>query len=419
MNQAVLSSPKIGTLRRLTSDHPYFFGWSVQQLKAIEAFSQIVEAPSSIQIMALADLSPYEYFLLDGAVSLQPEGGEQRTVKTGDLDAGFPLAHLRPSQYRLTALPGAKLVRVESSKLKQQQVQRRQARFRVSDDVVAGSWRGHGLVTRLIKQMRGGGLAIPPMPGIAVKIRRALEKDDYSMAGIAAIISADPAIAGRLIRVANSAIFGGQSACQTVQDALVRLGIARSQNIVMTLATKDLFVAKAPHLKERMLKRWRHAIDIAALCAVLAKMTPGLDGDRALLLGLLHEIGGLPVIREAEGFPELADTPGVLDEILSGLVPEISGVVLEQWGFQEDFREASQNQSNWYLDHEGPADYTDVLIVAHLHALVKDRTFHRLPRLDETPAFAKLALGLLSPQLSLLVLDEAKTHIHELKGLLS
>jgi len=267
--------------------------------------------------------------------------------------------------------------------------------------------------------MRGGGLAIPPMPGIAVKIRRALEKDDYSMAGIAAIISADPAIAGRLTRVANSAIFGGQSACQSVQDALVRLGIQRAQNIVLTLATRDLFVAKAPHLKDRMLKRWRHAIDIAALCAVLAKMTPGLDGDRALLLGLLHEIGGLPVIREAEAFPDLADTPGVLDEILSGLGPEISVAVLEQWGFQEDFRQAAESQSNWYLDHEGPADYADVLVVAHLHALVKDRAFHRLPRLDETPAFQKLALGLLSPQLSLLVLDEAKTHIQELKGLLS
>ncbi len=419
MNQAAVSSPKIGTLRRLTSDHPYFAGWSVDQLKAIEAFSHIIDAPSSTQIMALADLNPYEYFLVDGQVTLQPEAGEQRTVKAGDLDAGFPLAHLRPSQYQLTALPGAKLVRVESSKLKQQQSQKRQARFQLNDDALAGSWRSHALVTRLTKQMRSGGLAIPPMPGIAVKIRRALEKDDYSMAGIAAIISADPAIAGRLTRVANSAIFGGQSACQSVQDALVRLGIQRAQNIVLTLATRDLFVAKAPHLKDRMLKRWRHAIDIAALCAVLAKMTPGLDGDRALLLGLLHEIGGLPVIREAEGFPDLADTPGVLDEVLAGLGPEISVAVLEQWGFQADFRQAAENQSNWYLDHEGPADYADVLVVAHLHGLVKDRAFHRLPRLDETPAFQKLALGLLSPQLSLLVLDEAKTHIQELKGLLS
>jgi len=70
--------------------------------------------------MALAHLNPHEYFLVEGQVTLQPESGEQRTVKAGDLDAGFPLAHLRPSQYQLTALPGAKLVRVESSKLKQQ-----------------------------------------------------------------------------------------------------------------------------------------------------------------------------------------------------------------------------------------------------------------------------------------------------------
>lgn len=57
--------------------------------------------------------------------------------------------------------------------------------------------------------------------------------------------------------------------------------------------------------------------------------------------------------------------------------------------------------------------------IAHLHSLVRKRAFHRLSRIDEIPAFHKLAAGLLSPQLSLLVLDEAKSQIQELRSLLA
>jgi hypothetical protein len=58
------------------------------------------------------------------------------------------------------------------------------------------------------------------------------------------------------------------------------------------------------------------------------------------------------------------------------------------------------------------------VIVARLHALVRRRELERLPRIDETPAFRKLALGNLSPQLSLLVLDESRCHIQDVRAAL-
>jgi HD-like signal output (HDOD) protein len=167
------------------------------------------------------------------------------------------------------------------------------------------------------------------------------------------------------------------------------------------------------------LRSWRHAIDIASLAGVLARLTPGLDGDRGLLVGLLHEIGALPILGLAAGFPDLADQPLVLDDILTALAPEVSAAVLAQWGMAEPFREAALQQSHWFRDHEGGPDYTDAVVVAHLHLMVRERSFHRLPRIDETPAFGKLAVGMLSPQLSLLVLDEARSQIQELKALLA
>ncbi|MEQ8860282.1 MAG: HDOD domain-containing protein [Pseudomonadales bacterium] len=411
---------RVGTLRRLTAEHPYFAGWDAARLKAVEAYCRVLEAPGDATLLDLGALDPYAYFLVDGELKLEDAAGAARCLRAGELDAGFPIAHLRPSRYRVKARPGSRLLRIEGSQLKRYAGPARgSARFQVADASVGGSWQSHPLVTTLLRQMRDGNLEIPTMPGIALRIRRALAKENSDMAAVAAIVGADPGIAGRLIKVSNSSTFGGASPCETVQAALVRLGVQRAQSLVLVLATKDLFQAQAPHLRERMLKSWRHALDIAALAAVLARLTPGLDADRGLLVGLLHEIGALPILKLAAQFSDLAGTPLILDEVLATLTPEVSAAVLERWGMQETFRVAALNQGNWFREHEGGADYTDLLMVAHLHLLVRERAFHKLPRLDETPAFAKLALGSLSPQLSLQVLDEARAQIHELKALLS
>jgi HD-like signal output (HDOD) protein len=97
----------------------------------------------------------------------------------------------------------------------------------------------------------------------------------------------------------------------------------------------------------------------------------------------------------------------------------VSARVLEQWDFPEIFATAAREQSDWFRDHDVEHDYAEVIVVAHLHSLVRQREFRKPTRLDETPAFEKLAVGLLSAQLSLLVLDEARSQIQELKTLLS
>jgi hypothetical protein len=70
-------------------------------------------------------------------------------------------------------------------------------------------------------------------------------------------------------------------------------------------------------------------------------------------------------------------------------------------------------------DHQPQPDYADILVMSQLHAFVATPVGKTLPRLDEVPAFRKLALGRLSPQLSLAVLDEAHQEIEEVRGLLA
>ena len=407
-----------GTLKRLLQTHPYFANWDNEQYKRMASHTHLLELAPGATLRSVGEVSPFTSFLLQGELQLTAESGDRRIVCAGELDAGFPIANLRPSAYEVVAKQPSRLVQIESSMLKQSQPAPR-ARFLLPEKVQAGSWQAHPLVAELARQLDNATLPVPPLPGIAVKVRRAIARDDVAMADVATIISADPAIAGRLIAVANSAVFGAASSVDSVQGALVRMGLQRAQNIVISLATRNLYVTKTPLIKDHLLRCWRHAIDIGSLAAVLSDLTPGLDEGVGMLIGLLHEIGAIPVLLAARQHSDLAETPGLLADILDGLVPSVTQKILQEWDFGEEFQAAAKDVENWWHEHEGAADYTDVLIVAHLHALVKDREFKKLPRIDETPAFQNLALGQLGPQLSLQVLDQAKAQIVELRSLLS
>ena len=419
MSQVSAGPVPASLLCRITHGIPYFSDWSIPEIKSIAASCRTLRLASPTRIMALNGIEPFAYFLVKGEMALETPTGEIRVIREGDPDAGYPIGQVRPSPYNVIAAQGAELLRVEASKLRSHQLQRTPAQLFAKDEVAALDWIDHPLVSRLLQQIHSGRLALPAMPGIAVRLRKAMEHEDYSLEQVVAIMSADPAIVARLLKVANSALYRSYQPCSSVKTGLMRLGVNKAQQIVMSLATRDLFVVKDMKLKELMLKRWRHAIDIAALCAVLAKLTPGLQSETAMLVGLLHEIGSLPLLRAAAAYPDLLEQPDTLQDMLNRLTPELSGLALREWGIGEDYIQAAQHQNNWFREHDDAADYTDVLIIAHLHALVGQRAELKLPRIDEVPAFHKLALGNLTPSLSLSVLDEAKAHIQELKTLLA
>jgi HD-like signal output (HDOD) protein len=257
------------------------------------------------------------------------------------------------------------------------------------------------------------------MPGISARISDAMSDPDFEIANLARIVSADPTVAGGLLQVANSAVFRGAVAVDSLEAAIIRLGAEQTRTLVSALAARSLFTARVPWVRRRLAGLWRHAVEMGAYCAVLAERTAGLDKSKALLLGLLHEIGAVPVLSLAEGFAELEQTPGILDATLVNLVPGLTSRILEQWHLPEAFQEAAQHQENWFRDHDGPADYPDTLVIGHLHGLIKAGRYGDLPRLDEIPAFQKLGEGGLTARASLAVLDDAQAELKELRALLS
>ena len=403
------------SLKKYLTIHPFFAN---RNLADVMEYAELIHAEPGECVVEFDDLNPHIHFLAAGELALQDRDGRVRHVKAGDADAHFPVARLRPSSYEVTATTRVSLIAVEQSVLRRMNADARRAHFVQTGAAVAGSWQAHPLAIEVLKASSAGTLALPVIPAIALKVRRALSREDYAIGQVADLIATDPVISTKLLKVANSALFPGAATCQSVQAGVVRLGVKKVQSVVLALSSAALFNEQAPSIRAQFAALWRHLIEIAGLCASLAKLNGEVDDGSALLTGLLHEIGKIPVLQRAQSYPDLLEQPGLLADITNGLGPLVSTNTLRQWGLPDPIVDAVTQQGNWTYDHDGPCDITDILLVSHVLSLAKAGAREQLPRLDETPAFEKITKQRLSPKLSLQVLQEVEQRAAELKSLL-
>jgi HD-like signal output (HDOD) protein len=262
-------------------------------------------------------------------------------------------------------------------------------------------------------------LELPSLPSVAARIAKTINDPNTDNKDIARVVQADPTVAARIISVVNSAAYRGASPIDNLPDAVSRLGRGVTHNLVISFALGQLFHSRSAHLKQHMVKLWQHVSYVAAICHELARVTPRLEPDQALLCGLLHDIGALAVIGAARGKPELLENPELLDLVIDNLKAEVGAMVMRKWQFPDYFVQCALHAEDWMEDISHAPDYVDLLVVAQLHSYIGIRNMRELPRLDLVPAFHKLALGKLTPRHSIGLLEHAKERIREMKEMLS
>jgi HD-like signal output (HDOD) protein len=164
---------------------------------------------------------------------------------------------------------------------------------------------------------------------------------------------------------------------------------------------------------------WRHSAEIAAISYIIASKTKTLAPEQALLAGLLHDIGALPLLTYSQNVQELSDDPVSLEAFLALNRTRVGTMILEKWDFPNSLIYAAQSSDDWLRDTEGAADYADVVIVAQLHSFIGTQAMPDIPPMDDLPAFRKPAGNGLTPNLSVEIIHEAKQKIELVRSLLS
>lgn len=255
-------------------------------------------------------------------------------------------------------------------------------------------------------------LHLPSLPDVAFRLRSALQKD-ISIADAVKIINLDPVIASKLIQVSNSPLYRTINPISKCHDAINRLGLKATQNLVTSISLHNLFRSNNKLLNNRVQQLWRQSIQVASLSYTLASMTKKINPDEALLAGLTHNIGALPIITFAESVKNIAYTEQELDKtikVLQGLVGEF---ILKKWRFPENLLNIPSQSSNWYHNDNPELQMSDIVLLARFHAQLGNNQAQKLPPLNTLPAFAKLGEKALTPDMSLQALQEAKQQIAE------
>jgi len=154
---------------------------------------------------------------------------------------------------------------------------------------------------------------IRPFPVVARQVLSLLGDEDYRTADLEGVIMKDPALSATFLRIANSALYRSLVPCESVLMACARLGRNTVREIVVGVATMDMF----RDVKSRGATIRNHCAGTAAIARTLADEWRLRSGDQLFLTGLLHDIGKLLCmqagIESYDGLPpDALDSPDCL-----------------------------------------------------------------------------------------------------------
>jgi HD-like signal output (HDOD) protein len=252
-------------------------------------------------------------------------------------------------------------------------------------------------IRALAGELSGGKVDLPSFPEVAVRVRRILSDPKSSVDQVVRVVGSEPALAARLLRIANSASLNRSGkVISELRTAVSRIGYNMVRSASISFAMAQIRNSnKLAGLEHPLQEVWERSTRVAALAFVLARVCTRsrINPDEAMLTGMMHGIGKLYVLTRAAAHPELFASPAVLEEILEQWHPSIGKAILENWEFSETMAQAVGDQEE--LDRTEPetADLSDIIAVAVLMARHGADVAALKAALEDLPAARRLELG--------------------------
>jgi HD-like signal output (HDOD) protein len=150
---------------------------------------------------------------------------------------------------------------------------------------------------QILTAAQRGDLALPPLPALVTRLLEMLRDEARADLGqISELMRNDSAITTAVLRITNSAAFGGFAETEDLDQAIHRLGLRQVGMLVTSITYKGNFHSSNPDRLELLRRLWDHAL-VSALAARRFAGTAAVDRTEAYLAGLLHDAGKLVVLK--------------------------------------------------------------------------------------------------------------------------
>jgi len=185
------------------------------------------------------------------------------------------------------------------------------------------------------------------LPEVYVQLQRVMDSKSATADKVAAVVSLDPALVAKMLKIANSALYNFSSPVETVSRAVNVLGTQQIHDLVLAAGVTGAF-RDLPNELMDMAVFWQRSVQTGILARTLGEGA-GMHGGEALFVrGLLHDIGHLVLYRH---FPDLCrkalneGEKGVCGlyaaerELIGCSAIEVTAEICKSWGLPASFVE--------------------------------------------------------------------------------
>ena len=189
---------------------------------------------------------------------------------------------------------------------------------------------------------------LTPIPQVLARLLTLVDDDQASVAELASVVAADPALSARILTAANSAALRRGNELRKLADCLVALGTRLVKTIAVSLSVQSVVQKLARGDEWDVSGLWYHSLLVAEISRALAVAMGYRNADEAYLAGLLHDIGevalagGVPdryraLLREAADEATLVDLENRQLDTNHGAV---GAWIADQWRFESFLADA-------------------------------------------------------------------------------
>ena len=258
-------------------------------------------------------------------------------------------------------------------------------------------------VRKLVDKVQG----LPTLPSMLNNINRMVLNPATSAKEVAQVISSDPALTSKVLRVVNSSFYGFPNRITTVSHAIVILGFNTIKSIVLSSTIFDVFRRGAKPGDFDRAEFWKHSIGCGAAAKVLGRRINYPMLEELFIAGLLHDVGKIVLDQYVpDKFGEVVNLVRTRDILISEAETEILGVthadvgawLFEKWNLSKGLTDTVRCHHNPALAGESQR-FAEIIHVADV--LVRALRFgnggdQKIPAIQES---AWRSLGLQESEL--------------------
>lgn len=139
---------------------------------------------------------------------------------------------------------------------------------------------------------------LPVLSVVATKALDLLRNPNVTNTQLNELIGQDPALAQRVLHIANSPFYSGRCESRKISDAIVRLGLRQLRNVILAAATGELFDVSDPIIQSL----WQHSLATAMACEKLVAPLHVAEAEEAFVAGMLHDVGKFIIYQQHPKF---------------------------------------------------------------------------------------------------------------------